>query len=73
MTRQIMSNDHVRLVRDVPELALREGEVGVVRSSWYVPVVAFEVEFGLERRSSRAVARVLLPEEYVESTFALSQ
>lgn len=73
MTRQIMSNDQVRLIRDVPELALREGAVGVVRSSWYLPVVAFEVEFGIERRASRATARVLLPEEYVESALALSR
>ena len=73
MTRQIMSNDSVRLVRDVPELALREGQVGIVRSSWYVPVVAFEVEFGAERRSTRSTARALLPEEYVESAFALCQ
>ena len=70
MERQIMSNDEVRLVRDVPELELREGEVGVVRSSWYVPVVAFEVEFA--PRFRRHPARVLLPEEYVQSASTLS-
>ena len=70
MVRQIMSNDEVRLLRDVPELELREGEVGVVRSSWYVPVVAFEVEFA--RHSRRHAARVLLPKEYVQSASTLA-
>jgi hypothetical protein len=70
MTRQIMSNDQVRLVREIPELALREGEVGTVRSSWYFPVVAFEVEF--KRQASRDMARVLLLEDHVRSAASLS-
>jgi len=38
-------NDYVRLVKDVPELALHRGEIGVVRSTWFAPRVAYEVEF----------------------------
>jgi hypothetical protein len=38
-------NDHVRLTRDIPELSLYRGEVGVVRSQWCAPELAFEVEF----------------------------
>jgi len=38
-------NDYVRLVKDVPELALHRGEIGVVRSTWFAPSVTYEVEF----------------------------
>ena len=35
----------VRLTRDIPELELTRGEVGVVRSTWFAPAIAYEVEF----------------------------
>lgn len=38
-------NDYVRLMRDIPELALASGEIGVIRSQWFAPEVAYEVEF----------------------------
>ena len=38
-------NDHVRLACDLPELELSRGEVGVVRSKWCAPDIAYEVEF----------------------------
>lgn len=38
-------DDFVRLTQDIPELALNKGEVGVVRSTWFAPSVAYEVEF----------------------------
>ncbi len=38
-------NDYVRLVCDLPELALARGELGVVRSKWCAPDIAYEVEF----------------------------
>ena len=38
-------DDHVRLVQDIPELFLFRGEIGVVRSTWFAPTVAYEVEF----------------------------
>jgi hypothetical protein len=34
------------LTRDVPELGLRCGEVGVICSTWFSPATAYEVEFG---------------------------
>ena len=43
--RQPVVDDYVRLTRDVPELALARGEVGVIRSTWFAPAVAYEVEF----------------------------
>jgi len=38
-------DDFVRLVSDIPELYLRRGEVGVVRSTWCHPTTWYEVEF----------------------------
>ena len=43
--RQPRVDDFVRLMQDIPDLALCRGEVGVVRSTWFAPSVAFEVEF----------------------------
>lgn len=43
--RQPHVDDFVRLTQDIPELALARGEVGVVRSTWFAPTVAYEVEF----------------------------
>lgn len=40
-------DDHVRLTRDVPLLALHRGDVGVVRSTLFSPSVAYDVEFHL--------------------------
>ena len=39
------TDDFVRLTTDIPELSLVRGEVGVVRSTWFAPSVAYEVEF----------------------------
>jgi hypothetical protein len=38
-------DDFVRLTQDIPELSLSRGERGVVRSTWFAPSVAYEVEF----------------------------
>jgi hypothetical protein len=43
--RQPHVDDFVRLTKDIPELALSRGEIGVVRSTWFAPSVAYEVEF----------------------------
>ena len=43
--RQPGVNDLVRLTHDIPELWLAKGERGVVRSTWFAPSVAYEVEF----------------------------
>lgn len=38
-------DDFVRLTQDIPDLSLSRGEIGVVRSKWFAPRVAYEVEF----------------------------
>ena len=38
-------DDVVRLNQDIPELSLARGQVGVIRSTWFAPTVAYEVEF----------------------------
>lgn len=43
--RNPVEDDYVRLRQDIPELLLSRGEVGVVRSTWCAPMVAYEVEF----------------------------
>jgi len=56
-------DDYVRLTTDIPELSLHRGEVGVVRSEWFAPSVAYEVEFhpvGLDHQT-----RALLMAEQV--------
>lgn len=56
--RQPHVDDFVRLTRDIPELSLHRGEVGVVRSTWFAPTVAYEVEFhpiGLDHQTRALV------------------
>lgn len=43
--REPRIDDRVRLTQDLPELSLSRGTVGVVRSTWFAPTVAYEVEF----------------------------
>ena len=43
--RQPHIDDYVRLTQDIPELSLSRGTVGVVRSTWFAPTTAYEVEF----------------------------
>ena len=62
--RQPRIDDFVRLTADIPELALHRGDVGVVRSTWFAPTVAYEVEFhpiGLDNQT-----RALLLAEQVQ-------
>jgi hypothetical protein len=57
-------DDLVRLTQDIPELSLTRGEIGVVRSTWFAPSFAYEVEFhqvGLDYQT-----RALLQEEQVQ-------
>jgi hypothetical protein len=53
--RQPHVDDFVRLTIDIPELSLCRGDVGVVRSIWFAPSVAYEVEFHLKDDSPRAL------------------
>ena len=56
-------DDLVRLTQDIPELELERGKVGVVRSTWCSPHLAFEVEF--ESPGERYQTRCLLGVEQV--------
>jgi hypothetical protein len=38
-------DDQVRLTQDIPELSLVRGDIGIVRSTWFAPTMAYEVEF----------------------------
>ena len=60
MLRPILSNESVRLVIELPELCLDPGAVGVVRSAWFYPRTAYEVEF--PRKGRAAGNRILLLE-----------
>ncbi len=57
-------DDFVRLTQDIPELSLNRGELGVVRSTWFAPSVAYEVEF--TRIGHDYQTRALLLEQQVE-------
>ncbi len=57
-------DDWVRLKTDIPELCLHRGEVGVVRSTWFSPMTAYEVEF--KEVGLGNATRALLMEEQVE-------
>lgn len=53
-------NSVVRLTRDIPHLFLQKGQTGVVRSLWFAPAVAYEVEFvdvGLDARTRAVLLR----------------
>ena len=53
--RQPHVDDVVRLNQDIPELELQRGQVGVIRSTWFAPTVAYEVEFAAEGHERRAL------------------
>lgn len=63
MTRRPQVDDYVRLTQDIPELALNRGQVGVVRSTWFAPTVAYEVEFHIVGMAVQT--RALLLDEQV--------
>jgi hypothetical protein len=61
-------NDRVRLVADIPELALCRGDVGVVRSTWFAPTTAYEVEFHPVGLTSETRALVFAGQLQVEES-----
>jgi hypothetical protein len=73
--RQPHIDDFVRLTTDIPELALSRGQVGVVRSTWFAPTVAYEVEFHLKGLSHDTRALLMAEQVQVEEgeLFALQQ
>ena len=64
--RQPHIDDFVRLTQDIPELSLNRGAVGVVRSTWFAPSVAYEVEFHQIGCDYQVGCRCLLRPEQVE-------
>jgi hypothetical protein len=62
--RRPLVDDFVRLTQDIPELALNRGQVGVVRSTWFAPSMAYEVEF--HKIGNDYQTRALLMPEQVE-------
>ena len=57
-------DDYVRLTQDIPELSLNRGTIGVVRSTWFAPSTAYEVEF--RQIGNDYQCRALLQAEQVE-------
>jgi len=53
--RQPHVDDFVRLKRDIPELSLCRGQLGVIRSTWCEPYTAYEVEFQPRGHATRAL------------------
>jgi hypothetical protein len=62
--RRPIIDDLVRLTHDIPELSLSRGTLGVVRSTWFAPIVAYEVEFS--QIGNDYQTRALLMEEQVQ-------
>ncbi len=56
----------VRLLRDIPELELHSGDVGVLCSTWFSPQTAYEVEFQVPGLLGRT--RALLLAEQIQGT-----
>ena len=59
-------DDFVRLTTDIPELALHRGDIGVVRSTWFSPTTAYEVEFHPVGLDSQTRALLLAEQVIVE-------
>ena len=54
----------VRLMHDLPESELHRGQVGIVRSTWFSPTTAYEVEFSVNERGFKT--RVVLLENQID-------
>ena len=66
-------DDYVRLTQDIPELALNRGQVGVVRSTWFAPTVAYEVEFHIVGMAAQTRALLLDEQVSVEDGSLMQQ
>jgi len=56
----------VRLTADIPELELSRGQKGIVRSKWFDPTTAYEVEFSMAGKQYPLRALLLSEQVYVE-------
>jgi hypothetical protein len=59
----------VRLKQDIPDLGLRKGDVGLVRSTWFSPDTAYEVEFRPEK-STLVIRALLVVNQFEEAPVA---
>lgn len=59
-------DDTVRLTSDLPDLWLRRGMLGVIRSVWFAPNAVYEVEF--EPTGLNCPTRALLLDEQIVPT-----
>lgn len=59
-------DDFVRLIKDIPELGLARNEVGIVRSTWFAPHLAYEVEFRPRGQGFRTRALLMAEQVQVE-------
>lgn len=57
-------SQQVRLTHDLPDQWLQRGEQGIVKSRWFAPTIAFEVEFA--KPGERYRTRVVLVPEQIE-------
>ncbi len=71
--RKPQVDDYVRLTQDIPELSLNRGQVGVVRSTWFAPTVAYEVEFHIVGMGVQTRALLLDEQVVVEDGSLLQQ
>ena len=60
--RQPNVDDYVRLRVELPELFLHRGELGIIRSTWFAPTTAYEVEFHPDGLNCQPRA-LLLPQQ----------
>ena len=70
--RQPHVDDVVRLNQDIPELELTRGQTGVVRSTWFAPTVAYEVEFDFSDALHAKRGELGLAAAYVLGSVVLS-
>lgn len=57
-------DDVVRLKKDLPELFLSRGDIGVVCSTWFSPIATLDVEFA--QVGTDQFTRALVPLDQVE-------
>ena len=55
-------DDCVLLNQDIPELELQRGQRGIIKSTWFAPTVAYEVEFDQDKRALLLERQVTIEE-----------
>ncbi len=58
-------DDNVRVLKDIPEISLNRDEIGIVRSTWFAPEIAYEVEFPTRAGRPKPL-RALLTKQQIE-------